>query len=259
MPRVRCGDIDCYYRLDGRESAPALILSHSLGQDHGMWDPQMTGLRDHFRVLRYDTRGHGSTSAPANDYTLTQLADDVIALARALQMERFFFCGLSLGGQIGQELASRRDSPIDKLVLANTSPRIADPAAMETRRRAVLEGGLVAVADMVMARFFTPDSLEEDLPLVASARRILLATDPVGYAGCCAALRDADLAPNLAAIHVPVLVISGDEDAAMPWTGHGDQLLRGIAGARAIHLPAGHLSNLEMPEAFTSALIDFLR
>jgi 3-oxoadipate enol-lactonase / 4-carboxymuconolactone decarboxylase len=247
-----------YYRLDGQDDRPAIVLSHSLGLDHGMWDAQAADLLPHFRVLRYDTRGHGASSVPSGDYTIESLANDVLAIADACGLARFAFCGLSLGGMIGQWLAVHAADRLTHVVLANTSPRVADPNAMETRRRTVLDAGMTGVAEMVMGRFFAPAVLEANGPAVASAQRTLLATDPVGYAGCCAAIRDMDHRPILGRIDVPTLIVSGDLDVGMPWDDHGALLTASIRGAKAVRLPAAHLSNLERPRSFSRALFDFL-
>jgi 3-oxoadipate enol-lactonase/4-carboxymuconolactone decarboxylase len=146
---------------------------------------------------------------------------------------------------------------VTAVVLANTSAR-ADSAGMETRRQTVLSRGMEAVADMVMRRFFSPQLLEANAPEVGTSRRTLLATNPTGYAGCCAAIRDMDLTATIGEIRTPVLIISGDLDVSLPWVGHGDLLARSIAGARTVHLLAAHLSNLETPRSFSAALIDFL-
>jgi 3-oxoadipate enol-lactonase / 4-carboxymuconolactone decarboxylase len=257
MPVQTIADTRCYYRLTGPDDAPVLMLSHSLGQDHGMWDPQIADLSAHFRVLRYDVRGHGASPATPGDYRIEQLGADALALVDALGIDRFAFCGLSLGGMIGQWLAAHAADRLTAVVLANTSAR-ADAERMETRRKTVLASGMSAVADMVMGRFFSLRSLAENSHVVASARRTLLATDPVGYAGCCAAIRDMDLTATLKRIRVPVLVIDGQLDTSLPWSGHGDVLARDIAGAQVVHLPTAHLSNLEAPRAFTAALFDFL-
>jgi len=257
MPVQTIADTRCYYRLTGPDDAPVLMLSHSLGQDHGMWDPQIADLSAHFRVLRYDVRGHGASPATPGDYRIEQLGADALALVDALGIDRFAFCGLSLGGMIGQWLAAHAPDRLTAVVLANTSAR-ADAERMETRRKTVLASGMSAVADMVMGRFFSLRSLAENSHVVASARRTLLATDPVGYAGCCAAIRDMDLTATLKRIRVPVLVIDGQLDTSLPWSGHGDVLARDITGAQVVHLPTAHLSNLEAPRAFTAALFDFL-
>jgi 3-oxoadipate enol-lactonase/4-carboxymuconolactone decarboxylase len=257
MPLQTIAGTTCYYRLSGPETAPVLMLAHSLGQDHGMWDAQAGDLSSHFRVLRYDIRGHGASGVTPGDYRIEQLGGDALALADALGIERFAFCGVSLGGMIGQWLAANAAGRVTAAVLANTSPR-ADAARMETRRKDVLSGGMAAVADAVMARFFSPRLLAAQPPAVAEARRTLLATSPTGYAGCCAAIRDMDLTATLNRIRVPVLVVDGQLDASMPWTGHGEVLAHDIPGARAVHLAAAHLSNIETPRAFTAALFDFL-
>lgn len=247
----------CFYRLDGRDDRPVLMLAHSLGQDHSMWDAQVADLSNHFRVLRYDIRGHGASQATPGEYRLEQLGADALALADALRIDRFAFCGLSLGGMIGQWLGVHTPDRVTAAVLANTSAR-ADAEAMETRRRTVLSQGMDAVADTVMARFFSPRVLAGHSPAVAGARRTLVATDPVGYSGCCAAIRDMDLTGMIGRIRIPVLIISGHLDVALPWAGHGDVLARGIPAARVVHLAAAHLSNIEAPRSFTAALLDFL-
>jgi 3-oxoadipate enol-lactonase / 4-carboxymuconolactone decarboxylase len=257
MPLLLLPNTTCYYRLDGREDRPVLMLAHSLGQDHGMWDAQASDLSTHFRVLRYDIRGHGASAATPGDYTIEQLGKDAVALADALGIDQFAFCGVSLGGMIGLWLALHARGRVKAAALANTSAR---PGAerMEARRQAVLGGGMQAVADAVMGRFFSPRTLADNPPAVATARRTLLATDPIGYAGCCAAIRDLDLHAVIDRIRVPVLIISGDVDASLPWTGHGEVLAGAIHGARVVHLPAAHLSNVEAPRSFTAALLDFL-
>ena len=247
-----------YYRLEGVPAHPLLVLVHSLGTDHGMWNPQMPALLRRFRALRLDLRGHGASDAPAGDYTMAQLGRDVLAVADAAGAARFAYCGLSLGGMIGQWLGANSGDRIERLVLANTSPRMADPALFDIRRETVLRAGMGAIEDAVIGRFFSARLLASGNPAVASVRTSLLATSPVGYAGCCAAIRDMDQRPALAGIQVPVLVIAGDQDLSTPWTGHGDVLAGAIPGARAVRLSAAHLSNVERPSSFTAALFDFL-
>jgi 3-oxoadipate enol-lactonase/4-carboxymuconolactone decarboxylase len=257
MPFLTIRGTRHYYRLDGRDDRPVVMLSHSLGQDHAMWDAQAADLREHFRVLRYDLRGHGASDATPGEYTIEQLGQDALAIADGLHIQQFAFCGLSIGGMIGQWLAINHPQRITALVLANTSPR-PDAQGMETRRQAVLESGIGSVADVVLGRFFSPRTLSENAATVAAARRTLLATDPTGYAGCCAAVRDMDLTSELGRIRAHTLIISGDGDVSLPWTGHGEVLAAHIRHPRVIHLKTAHLSNLEMPRSFSAALHAFL-
>lgn len=258
MPFVDRSGSRHYYRLTGAAGRPVVMLSHSLGLDHGMWDPQAADLLASFQVLRYDTRGHGASDATGGDYSIEQLGLDALAIADAAGAARFAFCGLSLGGMIGLWIAANAPDRLTHLILANTSARLTDSGPMESRRRAVLEGGMPAIVDMVMGRFFAPAVLQSGSPAVDSARRTLLASDPDGYAGCCAAIRDMDQTALLPRITTPTLVISGDLDVAMPWDAHGDVLARSIPGAKAIRLPAAHISNLERPRTFSTAVFDFL-
>ena len=247
-----------YYRLEGIAGRPVVVLAHSLGCDHGMWEPQIAALTARFRVLRYDHRGHGASDAPAGDYTIEQLGRDALALLDRLGLDRVAWCGVSLGGMVGQWLATNAGDRLTHLVLANTSPRIGDPAGMDARRGTVLAEGMRAVVDLAMARFFAASLLAANPPRVASTRETFLATNPIGYAGCCAALRDFDGTALLPRITTPTLIVSGDADASMPWEAHGAALANGIAGAACARLATGHLSNLGLPRTFTRALIEFL-
>ena len=258
MPSTQAGGIRQFYRLDGNEEKPVVMLCHSLGCDHSLWDRQAHDLLPHFRVLRYDVRGHGATEAPPGDYNIAMLAADAIALAEKLGIARFAWCGLSLGGMIGQWLGANVPERVTRLVLANTSARFPEPLLMEARRRAALADGMKDIAGSALPRGFLAESLAANPPWVASMRQVLLATDPVGYAGCCAAIRDLDQIALLGDIQVPTLVIGGDRDVSTPWPGHGDLLANSIPGAQFLVLPAAHLSNLERPREFTTALLNFL-
>jgi 3-oxoadipate enol-lactonase len=254
MPYASSDGCRLYYRLEGDPAKPLLVLVHSLGCDHGMWDPQLPALLPHFQVLRLDLRGHGASAAPAGDYTMEMLGRDVLAAAGA--RERFSYCGLSIGGMIGQWIAAHAGGRLHRLVLANTSPRPADPSLFETRRATVLAQGLAAVEAAVMQRFF--GDATRATPMAHSVRTVMLATDPAGYAGCCAAIRDMDHRPLLARIATPTLVLGSDVDQSTPWAGHGDLLAASIPGAKIAKLETAHLSNLEDPAGFNRALLDFL-
>lgn len=258
MPFANVNNTRLFYRLEGRSGLPVLVLAHSLGCDHEMWAPQIPDLLQHFQVLRYDARGHGASAVPAGDYTIDQLGHDGLALADSLGIQKFVLCGLSMGGAVGQWLALHASDRLTALVLANTSAKFAPADTWEARRRSVREGGMQALVDTVMARFFSPEMLAQGDPYAQSVRAVFLGTDPAGYIGCCAALRDVDFTGELGKIHVPTLVIGGASDPSTPWAEHGAILARGIPDAMELQLPAAHLSNLGCPRTFTAALLDFL-
>jgi 3-oxoadipate enol-lactonase / 4-carboxymuconolactone decarboxylase len=258
LPFATIHDTRMFYRLEGRAGRPVLVLSHSIGTDHAMWDLQAADLLPHFQVLRYDIRGHGASDSPAGEYSVEMLGQDVVALTDALGLSRFAFCGLSLGGAIGQWVAAHAPERVTHLVLANTSPRFVPRANWESRIASVREGGMPAIVDIAMPRLFSPDTLAKGNPHAASIRSVLLGTDPAGYTACCAALRDLDHTNLLRQIQAPTLVIGGDRDVSTPWSGHGERLAREIPGAKVLHLAAAHLSNIERPRSFTTALLEFL-
>lgn len=244
------------YRIEGRADAPVLLLSNSLGTTMAMWEPQMAAFTGRFRVLRYDSRGHGRSDAPAGSYSIDRLGRDAIELLDALGIGRVTFCGLSKGGMIGQWLGWRAPERLDRLILANTSAYMGPPEGWDARIRAVAAGGMAAMTGPVLQRWFRPAFLAAAPEAVAPVRAMLLATPPHGYAGCCAAIRDMDQRPVLPLVATPTLVIAGNADPATPIE-HAEQLARGIAGARLVSLDAAHLSNVEQPAGFAGAVLDF--
>jgi len=259
MPFANVGGNRVFYRLEGKQGALVLILSHSIGADHGMWAQQAEDLAPYFQILRYDIRGHGASDVPAGDYSIEQLGQDVIGLVDFLGVQKFSFCGISLGGAIGQWLAVNVPDRLTRVVLANTSPQFGPRTNWDSRRKAVLENGMSAIVEMAMQRFFSVEALLRGDAQADAVKSVFLGTDPAGYAGCCAALRDFDSRELLHAIRTPVLLIAGDRDVSTPWEGNGETLAREIPGARVVHLRAAHLSNLERPRSFIAALLDFLR
>src|SRR5580765_1810442 len=185
MPFVTTNNIRTFYRLEGDAGLPVLVLSHSISTDHAMWDSQVPDLLPYFQVLRYDTRGHGASQVLPGDYSIEQLGRDVLALVDALSIGSFAFCGLSMGGAIGQWLALHAPERITKLILANTSPRIGSVELWNKRIEAVQKGGMAAIVDLAMQRFFAPEFLARANPRIAGTRSVLLGTDPTGYIGCC--------------------------------------------------------------------------
>ncbi len=258
MPFANCNHAGLFYRLEGMPEKPVLVFSHSIGTDHAMWAPQVPDLLSHFQVLRYDTRGHGASEATGGEYSIEMLGRDVLDLADVLGIREFAFCGLSLGGAIGQWLGLNASDRLTHLVLANTSPEFGERSNWEMRIKLVREGGMAGIVDMAMQRFFSPQTMPNSSAYASIVRLLLLGTDPVGYVGCCAALRDFNSRQSLRNIRVPTLVISGDRDISTPWADNGEVLAREIPNARSLRLPAAHLSNLERPRSFLAALLGFL-
>lgn len=246
-----------FYRLDGPDGAPVVLFSNSLGTDHTLWDVQAANLTSRYRVLRYDTRGHGQSDAPAGEYDMVGLARDVIGLLDHLGIEKVRFCGLSMGGAIGQWLGSHAASRIERLVLANTGAVFGTPATWQTRMDAVTAGGMAAVVDGVLDRWFTDAFRQAEPAAVEAVKALLLSTPAQGYAGCCAALRDTDFRRFLPEVSVPTLVIGGIHDGASPPERAGE-LADNIPDARLVMLEASHLSVIEQPALFDAALVGFL-
>jgi 3-oxoadipate enol-lactonase len=255
MPFVDAAGI--HYQSDGASAAPALVLSHSLGMDLAMWDPQLPTLARRHRVIRFDTRGHGASTVTPGPYTIEGLARDALALLDALGIARASFCGLSMGGAIGIWLAVHTPERIERLVLCDTGARFGDPALWNGRIEAVRQGGTAAVADGVLSRWFTPRFAAARPSEVARAREVLLRTPAEGYAACCAALRDVDARDAVPRVRAPTLVIVGSHDVATP-PADGRFLADRVPGARCVELDSAHLSNIEAAEPFTEAVAAFL-
>ena len=248
MPFIDIGDFRTHYELSGAGDS-VLLFSNSLGTDYSMWEPQMSALAREFRILRYDTRGHGQSSAAPGEYTIEQLGRDVLALLDALSIERVHFCGLSMGGMIGMWLGVNAPERLRRLVLCNTAARIGTPAAWNARIATVRREGMKTVAAAVIERWFTPEFRALHPKKVAPAQRMLENSPPDGYAACCAAVRDMDQRETIGTIPVPTLVIYGGQDPVIP---NSDALFlkERIPGAEAVELQAAHLSNVEQADAF---------
>lgn len=247
-----------HYQLEGAEDAPLLVLSNSLGTTLDMWVPQMPALLEHFRVLRYDTRGHGQSEVTPGPYSIAQLGNDVLALLDHVKAPRAHFCGLSMGGMTGIWLGIHAPDRIDRLVLCNTSAAIGVPEMWNARIAQVRQGGMAVVIDAVLERWFTNDFLSH-APAQVDRVRAMLANTPVeGYVANCAAVRDMDQRADLGRIATPTLVIGGKYDKSTP-PEHGELIAKSVPGARYVELSAAHLSNWEAAQAFTRHAVNFLR
>ena len=260
MPMLQLADGALHYQLDGPADAPVLVLSNSLGTDLHMWDAQVPAFSEHFRVLRYDTRGHGQSLVTEGPYSIEQLGRDVLALADALDIQVFSFCGLSMGGLIGQWLAISAPERIRRLVLCNTAAKIGSPEVWNPRIETVLRDGqaaMLALRDASIARWFTAQFAAARPELVEPVVGMLACTSPQGYTANCAAVRDADFREQIATITAATLIVCGSADAVTT-PEHGRFMQERIRDAELLELHAAHLSNVEAAELFTGRVLDFL-
>lgn len=245
------------YTVSGPDGAPVLVLSNSLGTTVDMWAHQLDALSKHYRVVRYDTRGHGASIAPAGGYTLDMLGRDVIAVLDDLNVERAHFCGISMGGLTGQWLGVHAAERIDRLIVADTAARIGSLQGWGERAALVRARGMDEVADGAPGRWFTPAFIAQQPEVVQRLTDQLRAIERQGYAGCCDALSVADLRNEIGKILAPMLVIAGASD---PVTTVDDArfIVERVPGALMTTLNASHLSNIEAAQAFNSAVLAFL-
>ncbi|MCW2584415.1 MAG: 3-oxoadipate enol-lactonase [Klenkia sp.] len=250
--------IDVHHLVEGPEDAPVVVLSNSLGATLAMWDPQVPALTEHFRVVRYDTRGHGRSPVPEGDSTIDDLADDLVALLDRLGVQRAHVVGLSIGGMTAMRLAARDPERVDRLALLCTSAHTGNPGAWVERAQTARTQGTGALAEAVVGRWFTPGFAAENPGLVAEMRATIEGISDEGYASCCAAVGGMDLRADLSRITAPTLVVSGLDDPALP-PEHQSALAAAIPGAQLLQLtPAAHIANLEQPQQVTDALLSHL-
>ncbi len=257
MSFVETGGARIHYDIEGADGAPVLAFSNSLGTNYSMWDLQAQELRKAFRVLRYDTRGHGQSAVLPGPYTIEQLGNDFLGLLDELHLGRVHFCGLSMGGMIGMWIGIHAPDRLNKLVLSNTGAKIGTLEIWNSRIEAVQKGGMKSIASGVIERWFTPAFRAKAPATVAQIQKMLEETNPDGYAACCAAVRDYDCREHLERISAQTLVISGDHDpATLP--ADGQFLAAHIRGAKYAELDAAHLSNIEDGARFTGEVAAFL-
>lgn len=257
MPTLESSSVNLNYQLEGSADAPCLILSNPLGATLDIWAPQMPSLLEHFRVLRYDTRGQGQSSVPEGPYTIAQMAGDVLALMDHLGIVRSHYCGLSMGGMTGMWLAINHPARIDRLVLANTAPLLGPQSIWDERIEQVRQHGMRAIAETMMDRWFTRDFQQHAVHQVHIVHDMLLHTPVAGYIAGCHAVRDMDLRDSLVNINAPTLVIGGRHDKSTA-PAQTRRLAEHINGARYLELNAAHLTNWEVAQSFTANVVEFL-
>lgn len=257
MPHAQSGDVRIFYTVDGPEDAPALVFSNSLGATHRMWDGQIAALKDRFRIIRYDRRGHGQSDNAGGDYTIEMLGREGLAVMDAAGVAKAHWCGLSIGGMAGLWIAANAPERIECLVAASAATHLPTPEVWNGRIRTAANRGIEPLADPTMGMWFTKAFLKSDPEAVAKIRAGFVETTVEGFSGCCAAMRDMDLREMVREIAAPTLVIAGSDDAG---TTPADQavIVSRVPDARGVILKASHIVNVEQAAAFNAALSDFL-
>jgi len=258
--KIHANGIDINYEIHGREGAPWLVLSHSLACSVRMWDPQIAALKDKYRILAFDTRGHGATEATKGAYTLELLADDLFLLLKELKITSAHYCGLSMGGMIGQTFALKYPGVFRTLTLADTTSRYPAEAwpLWQERIKTAETKGMEPLAQSTLERWFTEAFRKSNPAVVDGVRKLIVSTPVAGYAGCCQAIPKINLTSRLKEIKCPILVIVGADDPGTP-PSMAKEMHDNAPGSRLVVLPqAAHLANLEQPAGFTRALEEFL-
>jgi 3-oxoadipate enol-lactonase len=250
--------IAVHHRVDGPDDAPVLVLSHSLGTSLELFEPQAAALSHRFRVVRYDLRGHGRSPVPPGPYEMADLGVDLIALLDRIGAGRAHLFGVSLGGMASLWAAQHHPDRVASLMLCCTSAQLGPPSLWRDRAAGARAGGVEAIADSVVARWFTPAFVERHPDRVAALRAVLTATPAAGYAECCGAIERMDLRPELAAVTAPTLAIAGAQDPATP-PEHLARIAQGIAGARMATVDgASHLAIVEKADEITALVAEHL-
>jgi 3-oxoadipate enol-lactonase len=257
--KIKCNAIHINYEVDGPENAPWLVLSNSLATNLHMWDPQAEALCKSLRVLRYDQRGHGSTDAPAGPYTFEMLIGDAIALMDALNIRRAHFGGLSMGGATALGFAEMHPDRLDKVIVCDSPCQSTPQSSQQWRERIAIaeKEGMEALVEPTVGRWFPPDVMKANPPYVDKVRAMVRTTPVNGFIGCGSALADHDYASKVATVTRPVLFIAGEKDGVTPAAMR--KMSEALPGSRYVELPgAGHISNLDQPQAFNAAVREFL-
>jgi 3-oxoadipate enol-lactonase len=257
MPAVIVEGCPIHVEIEGQENAPVLMLSNSLGTDLHMWDDQMPAFLTHFRVVRYDRRGHGKSGVSTGPYSMEMLGRDVLAILDQLGIKKINWCGLSMGGMVGQWLGANAPERIEKLILSNTTAYYADKTPWNDRIRYVRQHGLAKIVGPNMERWFTPEFRARSPQVIDRMTEMFLKTPLDGYIACGEAVRDMDHRDLLPKITAPTLVIAGRQDPATP-PDHGQYIVDHIPGARLALVDGAHIANVEQPQAYAETVLGFL-
>jgi 3-oxoadipate enol-lactonase len=258
MPIIKADDgCPINVEVEGRDGAPVLMLSNSLGTNLHMWDDQVPEWSRHFRLVRYDRRGHGKSGVPKGPYSMERFGRDVVAVLDALKFKKINWCGLSLGGMVGQWLGANAPDRVEKLVLSNTNYHYADKTPWNDRIKVVRDRGLAELVDPNMERWFTKEFRARAPKAIARMKEMFLATNRDGYIASCEAIRDMDFTASNPRIAAPTLVIVGKHDPATPPSA-GEAIQKQIKGAKLAALEAAHIANIEQPKLYTETVLNFL-
>ena len=257
MPMIDSNGCRLNVQVDGPDDAPALMLSNSLCTDLRMWDDQIPAFTERFRVVRYDRRGHGRSDVPKGPYAVEDFGRDALAIMDGLGLKTVDWCGLSMGGMVGQWLGANAPERIGRLVMSNTHSYYADKAVWDERMALAREKGMAFAAGPAMGRWFTKDFIERAPDKVALVRQMFAETSLEGYLACCTAIRNMDMRPTHPRIKAPTLVIVGLQDPATP-PAAGEEIQRRIAGAKLAAIDASHISNMGQPKAYADLVLGFL-
>ena len=257
MPIATINQISLRYELEGHASLPVVMLCNSLGSTLEMWEPQMDILLTRYRVLRYDTRGHGQSAVPTGPCSIEQLGTDAAGLLDHLGLDKVDFCGLSMGGMTGMWLGIHHPNRIRHLVLCNTAAKLGSQEVWNTRLEVLAKEGMAGLTSAILDRWFTATFQQRSPHVIERIRNMLMATDPKGYAANACAIRDMDLLRDVAKIDLPTLVIAGSHDGSTP-PELGRDIAQRLKGSKFVELNAAHFSNWEQAADFTAAVMDFL-
>ncbi|MEM8898957.1 MAG: 3-oxoadipate enol-lactonase [Bacteroidota bacterium] len=249
--------MNIHIKVEGNPQRPVLVFSNSLGANLHMWDEVVSYLLPHFNIIRYDTRGLGRSIVSPGPYSIAQLGQDVLDMLDAQGHEKVHFCGLSMGGQIGQWLGVHHSDRINKLVLSNTAAKIGMENRWNARIRLINQKGLGVIWEGTQKVWFRDEFIQQELEKMLSIKEMFLSHHVEGYIACCAAVRDADFRKEISQIQLPALIIAGKEDTSTT-VSEAEFVAEQIPNSQLVVLPARHISCIEHPQMFANNLINFL-